>query len=144
MSVGTSRRIERDEEQLLLWSDLSLRSQTKKKLPSNSKITKRASLLRIENIKLLVQLRFKGDAGRLIQQLSASQAKAFEAVWLGDELQHLPEKLARKIETVCGLGKGWLDLTHASQDSLATKVTVLDVRARRAVTEVVDAFLHAR
>jgi hypothetical protein len=144
MSMGTSRHTERDEEQLLLWSDPSLRPQTKKKLSSKRKLNKRAALLRFKNIKLLIQLRFNGDEGRLIQQLSASHAKAFETLWLGDEPQHLPEKLARKIESVCGLDKGWLDLTHDRQDSLATKVTALDLKARRAVDKVVDALLHPR
>ena len=80
--MGTSRHTERDEEQLLLWSDPSLRPQTKKKLSSKRKLNKRAALLRLKNIKLLVQLRFNGDDGRLIQQLSASHAKAFETLWL--------------------------------------------------------------
>ena len=142
--MGTSRHTERDEEQLLLWSDPSLRPQTKKKLSSKRKLNKRAALLRLKNIKLLVQLRFNGDEGRLIQQLSASHAKAFEAVWQGGGPQHLSEKLARKIESVCGLDKGWLDLIHDRQDSLATKVTALDGRARRAVNRVVDALLNPR
>ena len=47
-----------------------------------------------------------------------------------------------RIEAVCGLERGWLDLSHAGQNTLATKVTVLDRRARRALNEIVEALLE--
>ena len=144
MSVGTNKRIERDEEQLLLWPDTLSTPQGKKKLPTKRKITKRIALLRLENMGLLVQLRFNGDADRLIQRLSPSHAKAFKAVWVGEGTRYPNENLVRRIEVVCGLDRGWLDLTHGSQHSLATKVTVLDAQAKRAITEVVEALLQAR
>lgn len=144
MSVGTSRRTERDEEQLLLWPDTLSTPQVKKKPPNKRKITKRIALLRLENIRLLVQLRFNGDADRLVKQLSPSHAKAFETVWLGEGSRYPNESLARRIEVVCGLDRGWLDLTHGDPNSLATKITALNGRARRAVTEVVEALLQAR
>lgn len=142
--MGTSRRIERDEEQLLLWPDTLSTPQSKKKLPNKRKITKRIAVLRLENMGLLVQLRFNGDADRLLQRLSPSHAKAFKAVWVGEGTRYPNENLVRRIEVVCGLDRGWLDLTHGSQDSLATKVTILDAQARHAVTEVVEALLQAR
>ena len=140
--MGTSRGIKRNEEQLLLWSDLSSTPPVKKKRPSTDTINKRVTLVRIKNIRLLVQLRFNGDVGRLTQRLSASHSKTLEGIWLGQGSQNLHEKSARRIEAVCGLDKGWLDLPHPDSDSLATKMTVLDGRARRALTEIVDALLH--
>ena len=144
MNVGTSRRTERDEEQLLLWPDTLSTPPVKKKLSNKRKITKRIALLRLENIRLLVQLRFNGDADGLIKQLSPSNARAFETVWLGEGSQYPNESLVRRIEVVCGLDRGWLDLTHDGPDSLATKITALNGRARRAVTKVVEALLQAR
>ena len=105
-------------------------------------INKRVTLVRIKNIRLLVQLRFNGDIGRLTQRLSASHSKTLEGIWWGQGSQDLYEQSARRIEAVCGLEKGWLDLPHPDSDSLATKMTVLDRRARRALTEIVDGLLH--
>ena len=140
--MGTSRGIKRSEEQLLLWSDLSSTPHVKKKRPSKDTRNKRVALIRIKNIRLLAQLRFNGDIGRLTQRLSASHAKTLEGRWWGQGSQDLHEKSARRIEAVCGLDKGWLDLPHPDADSLATKMTVLDGRARRALTEIVDALLQ--
>ena len=140
--MGTSRGIKRSEEQLLLWSDLSSTPQVKKKRPSKDTINKRVALIRIKNIRLLVQLRFNGNVGRLTQRLSASHTKTLEGIWWGEGSQDLDEKSARRIEAVCGLDKGWLDSPHPDSDSLATKMTVLDGRARRAITEIVDALLQ--
>ncbi len=139
--MGTSRRTKRNEEQLLLWSDLSI-PELKKERPSTHSISKRIDLLRVNNIRLLVQLRFNGDVGRLTQRLSASHSKTLEGIWWGQGSQDLHEKSARRIEAVCGLDKGWLDLPHPDSDSLATKMTVLDGRARRALTEIVEVLLH--
>ena len=140
--MGTSRGIKRNEEQLLLWSDLSSTPQVKKKRPRTDITDKRVALVRIKNIRLLVQLRFNGDVGRLTQRLSASQSKTVERIWWEQGSQDLHERSARRIEAVCGLDKGWLDLPHPDADSLATKMTVLDGKARRALTEIVDALLH--
>ena len=140
--MGKSRGIKRNEEQLLLWSDLSSTPQVKKKRPRTDTIDKRVALVRIKNIRLLVQLRFNGDVGRLTQRLSASQSKTVERIWWEQGSQDLHERSARRIEAVCGLDKGWLDLPHPDADSLATKMTVLDGKARRALTEIVDALLH--
>ncbi len=140
--MGTSRGIKRNEEQLLLWSDLSSTPPFKKKRPTTDTVSKRVTRVRIKNIRLLVQLRFNGDVGRLTQRLSASQSKTVERIWWEQGSQDLHEKSARRIEAVCGLDKGWLDLSHPDADSLATKMTVLDGKARRALTEIVDALLH--
>ena len=140
--MGTSRGIKRNEEQLLLWSDLSSTRPFKKKRPATDTKNKRAALVRIKNIRLLVQLRFNGDVGRLTQRLSVSQSKTVERIWWEQGSQDLHERSARRIEAVCGLDKGWLDLPHPDADSLATKMTVLDGKARRALTEIVDALLH--
>ena len=140
--MGTSRDIKRNEEQLLLWSDPSSTPPVKKKRPATDTKNKRVALVRIKNIRLLVQLRFNGDVGRLTQRLSASQSKTVEGIWWGQGSQNLHEKSARRIEAICGLDKGWLDSPHPDADSLATKMTVLDERARRALTEIVDALLH--
>ena len=140
--MGTSRGIKRNEEQLLLWSDLSSTPPVKKKRPSTDTKKKRVALVRIKNIRLLVQLRFNGNVGRLTQRLSASHSKTLEGIWWGLGPRNLHDKLARRIETVCGLEKGWLDLPHADSDSLATKMTVLDARARRALREIVETLLR--
>ena len=140
--MGKSRGIKRNEEQLLLWSDLSSTPPFKKKRPATDTKNKRAALVRIKNIRLLVQLRFNGDVGRLTQRLSASYSKTVEEIWWGQGSQDLHEKLARRVEAVCGLEKDWLDLPHADPDSLATKMTLLDRRAKRALTEIVERLLR--
>ena len=140
--MGTSRGIKRNEEQLLLWSDLSSTPEVKKKRPSTDTKNKRVALVRIKNIRLLVQLRFNGDIGRLTQRLSASHSRTLEGIWWGQGSRDFHDKLARRIEHVCGLETDWLDLPHAHSDSLATKMTVLDGRARRALTEIVETLLH--
>jgi len=139
--MGTSKGIKRNEEQLLLWSDLSSTPPVKKKRPNTDTTNKRVALVRITNIRLLVQLRFNGNVAQLTQLLSASQSKTLRGVWSGERSQDLDEKLARRIEAVCGLEKDWLDLAHAKPDSLATKISVLDGRTRRALTEIVETLL---
>lgn len=138
--MGKIRRTKRDEEQLLLWSD-PLPAPLKKKLPVKEQIPGRVAVARLKNIGLLVRLRFRGDVGRLTQLLSASHAKTLEGLCQRGGSRHFDDKLARRIEAVCGLERGWLDLTHAGQDTLATKVTALDRRARRALNEIVEALL---
>ena len=140
--MGKSRGIKRNEEQLLLWSDLSSTPPFKKKRPATDTKNKRAALVRIKNIRLLVQLRFNGDVGRLTQRLSTSYSKTLERIWWGQGSQDPHEKLARRIEDVCGLERNWLDVPHPGPDSLATKITVLDERARCALTEIVVALLQ--
>ena len=139
--MGKSRGIKRNEEQLLLWSDLSSTPPVKKKRPTTDTINKRVTLVRIKNIRLLVQLRFNGDVGRLTQRLSASHSKTLEGIWWGQGSQDLHEKSARRIEAVCGLDKGWLDLPHPDSDSLATKISALDERGRRVLDNLVNALL---
>ena len=139
--MGKIRRTKRDEEQLLLWSDPPP-APLKKKLPIKEKIPGRVAVARLQNIRLLVRLRFGGDVGRLTQLLNASHAKTLEGLCQRGGSRHFDDKLARRIEAVCGLERGWLDLTHAGQDTLATKVTALDRRARRALNEIVEALLQ--
>ena len=138
--MGKIRRTKRDEEQLLLWSDPPP-APLKKKLPIKEKIPGRVAVARLQNIRLLVRLRFGGDVGRLTQLLNASHAKTLEGLCHRGGSRRFDSKLARGIEAVCGLERGWLDLSHAGQDTLATKVTVLDRRARRALNEIVEALL---
>ena len=140
--MGTSKSSKRNEEQLLLWSDLSSTPPVKKKRPSKDTRNKQVALIRIKNIRLLVQLRFDGDVGRLTQRLSASYSKTLEEIWWGQGSQDFHDKLARRVEAVCGLEKDWLDLPHADPDSLATKMTLLDRRAKRALTEIVETLLR--
>ena len=140
--MGKIRRTRRDEEQLLLWSNPPP-APLKKKLPiKEKKIPGRVTVARLQNIELLVRLRFGGDVGRLTQLLSASHAKTLEGLCHRGGSRRFDSKLARRVEAVCGLETGWLDLSHAGQDTLATKVTVLDRRARRAVSEIVEALLQ--
>ena len=139
--MGKIRRTKRDEEQLLLWSDPAI-APLKKKLPVKEQILGRVAVARLKNIGLLVRLRFRGDVGRLTQLLSASHAKTLEGLCHRGGSRRFDSKLARRIEAVCGLETGWLDLSHAGQDTLATKVTVLDRRARHAVNEIVEALLQ--
>lgn len=50
-------------------------------------------------------------------------------------------KLARRIEEACGLETLWLDQQRASPRALASKIALLNVRARLALESVVNVLI---
>ncbi len=142
-TMGTRRHTKRDEEQLLLWSDLPSTSQAKKKPFNEPTSAKRAALRRLENIRLLIELRFDGDPDGLTGLLSESHARALHALLIRDESQYFPAQMAEQIEEVCSIQPGWLDITHDNADPLATKISALDERRRQVLDNVVNALLSS-
>ena len=141
MTTGADKKIQRAEEQLGLWPEKA-GAHLKKNQHQKPSTTKRLVLRRRKNSELLIQLRFEGDVNRLIELLGSPQGNIFGKAWLTGKSDCFTDKLAKRIEAVCGLDRGWIDMNHALPISLATKISVLDATERGALETLTDALLH--
>ena len=141
MTTGADRKTPRAEEQLGLWPEKA-GAHLEKNQHQKPSTTKRLVLRRRKNSELLIQLRFDGDVNRLIELLGSPQGDFSGEAWLTGTSDCFTDKLAKRIEAVCGLDKGWLDMSHALPISLATKISVLDATERGALEILTDALLH--
>ena len=130
------------EEQLLFWPEEVTHSAKKEKQPQKLHRSSRIAETRYENLCYLVNSKFEGSSSILASLVGGTQEQIDDV--LGAELKRSPisTKLARRIERSCGLTSLWLDRKHADPKVLASKIALLDVRARLALDSVLDALIE--
>ena len=130
------------EEQLLFWPEGHVDNRARKKQLQNRHRKSRIAETRYENLCYLVNSKFEGSSSILASLVGAAQEQIDDV--LGAELKRSPigTKLARRIERSCGLTSLWLDRKHADPKVLASKIALLDVRARLALDSVLDALIE--
>jgi hypothetical protein len=131
------------EEQLLFWpegpKDNAPREKQLRKRRHKSPILK----TRYENLCYLISSKFEGSSSLLASQIGAAQEQVEDVLSAEVTRSPVSAKLARRIEKSCGLDALWLDQKHADPTRLASKIALLDVRARLALEAVVSALIDA-
>ena len=131
------------EEQLLFWpegpTDKAPRVKQFRKRRHKSRITE----TRHENLCYLISSKFEGSASQLAAKVGSTPAQIDGVLSSDPGRPFVSAKLARKIEKSCGLDSLWLDRQHADPKALASKIALLDVRARLALESVVNALIDA-
>ena len=130
------------EEQLLFWPE-----GPKGNAPKEKKLQKRRhksliSETRRENLCYLISSKFEGSASLLAAKIGSTQAQIDDVLGSDAGRPVVSAKLARTIEKGCGLEALWLDRQHADPKRLASKIALLDVRARLALESVVNALIN--
>ena len=130
------------EEQLLFWPE-----GPKDNAPREKQLRKRRhkSLIpetRHENLCYLISSKFEGSVSLLAAKIGSTQAHIDDVLSSDAARSFVSAKLARKIEKGCGLEALWLDQKHADPKTLASKIALLDVRARLALDSVLDELIE--
>ena len=130
------------EEQLLFWpegpTDKAPRVKQLRKRRHKSRITE----TRHENLCYLISSKFEGSASQLAAKVGSTQAEIDDVLTADVARSPVSAKLARRIEKSCGLEALWLDQKHSDPKRLASKIALLDVRARLALESVVNALIN--
>ena len=132
------------EEQLLFWPEAAPYSATKEKQPQKLRRKSRIAGIRYENLCYLISSKFDGSASLLAAKIGSTQSQIDDVLSSDAGRPVVSAKLARTIEKGCGLDSLWLDQQHADPKALASKIALLDVRARLALESVVNALIDVK
>ena len=129
------------EEQLLLWPEEVTQSAKREKQPQKLHRRSRIAETRYENLCDLISSRFESSPSLLAAKLGSTEAQMNNALTNIKGRSFVSAKLARTIEEACGLETLWLDQQRASPRTLASKIALLNVRARLALESVVNVLI---
>tara|TARA_E500000178_G_C16831014_1_gene666051 strand:+ start:118 stop:546 length:429 start_codon:yes stop_codon:yes gene_type:complete len=131
------------EEQLLFWPEEDMQSSITERRPQKLHRRNRIAETRYENLCYVIDSKFEGSSSLLASQIGAAQEQIDNVLSAGVTRSPVSAKLARRIEKSCGLDALWLDQKHADPTRLASKIALLDVRARLALEAVISALIDA-
>ena len=131
------------EEQLLFWPERSIDNAPREKQLRKRRHKSLIPETRHENLCYLISSKFEGSASLLAAKIGSTQAQIDDVLSSDAGRPVVSAKLARTIEKGCGLEALWLDQKHADPERLASKIALLDVRARLALESVVNALIDA-
>lgn len=97
--------------------------------------------IRRENLRYLIQIKFGGVANRMATETGIKQMQIARVFLNTDNRREVGERLARRIEEVCGLERGWMDQSHAQSEEITSRLEMLSVTDRKAVISIIDSLL---
>jgi len=100
--------------------------------------------IRRENLKYLIQVRYKGVPNQMAKQTGIAQMQLARIFLNSDNRREVGDRLARRIEEACSLEPAWMDTDHSRSDDLAERIQMLDLNSRQAVEKIVDAMIITR